>query len=546
MVVAPAKAGRREWIGLAMLALPTLLVSMDLTVLHLAVPDLSEDLRPSSTQLLWIVDIYGFMIAGWMVTAGTVGDHIGRRRLLLYGAAAFAGASVLAAFSHSAEMLIVTRGLLGIAGATLMPSTMALIRNMFHDEVQRSRAIGIWMTSFMVGATLGPLVGGALLDAFWWGAVFLMGVPVMVLLLVFGPKLLPEYRTDDAGRVDFVSALLSLIAVLAVVYGIKQIAEQGPTPVAAAVIVAGALAGWAFVRRQRAGADPLLDLALFSTARFNIAIVALLLNSGVMMGINFFAAQYLQLVHGLPPLEAGLWTLPMTLAGIPVALLTPSVARHVRPAFVMAFGLLVAAVGFGIITQVDATGLAVLVTGTVVLFVGLAAMGVLGTDMAVSAAPPERAGSASAVTSTGNELGGALGLAILGSIGSAVYRDGIAGSDLGALPADATESAGESLGGAVRAAAELPQQLSGDLLDTARAAFLDSLHAVALTCAVVVTVLAVAVAILLRNTGRRTGPEDPSQASPETAKDIGLPSQAPADDDASHADHPVNQPQTTG
>ncbi|MFD3700835.1 MFS transporter [Streptomyces sp. NPDC058646] len=516
MVVAPAKAGRREWIGLAMLALPTLLVSMDLTVLHLAVPDLSEDLRPSSTQLLWIVDIYGFMIAGWMVTAGTVGDHIGRRRLLLYGAAAFAGASVLAAFSTSAEMLIVTRGLLGIAGATLMPSTMALIRNMFHDEVQRSRAIGIWMTSFMVGATLGPLVGGALLDAFWWGAVFLMGVPVMVLLLVFGPKMLPEYRTDDAGRVDFVSALLSLIAVLAVVYGIKQIAEQGPTLAAAAAVVAGALAGVAFVRRQRASSDPLLDLALFSTARFNTAIVALLLNSAVMMGINFFAAQYLQLVHGLPPLEAGLWTLPMTLAGIPVALLTPSVARRIRPAYVMAFGLLVAAAGFGIITQVDVSGLAVLVTGTVVLFVGLAAMGVLGTDMAVSAAPPERAGAASAVTSTGNELGGALGLAVLGSIGSAVYRDGIADSDLGAVPAEATASAGESLGGAVRASAELPQQLSGDLLDSARAAFLDSLHAVALTCAVVVTVLAVAVAVLLRNTGRPAGPPDLPQDSPDT------------------------------
>ncbi|MFE0048163.1 MFS transporter [Streptomyces albireticuli] len=519
MVVAPAKAGRREWIGLAMLALPTLLVSMDLTVLHLAVPALTEDLRPSGTELLWIVDVYGFLIAGSLVTAGTLGDRIGRRKLLLFGAAAFGAMSVLAAFATSPATLIVARGLLGVAGATLMPSTMALIRNMFHDEVQRSRAIGIWMTSFMAGATLGPLVGGALLNAFWWGSVFLMGVPVMALLLVFGPKLLPEYRAEEAGRVDLVSALMSLVAVLAVVFGVKRAAEHGVTVLSAAVFVAGLLVGWAFVRRQRGAAEPLLDLSLFKNARFNLAVLALVLNTGVMMGINFFAAQYLQLVHGLSPLDAGLWTLPMTLAGIPVALLTPNLARRVRPAYIMAAGLLVAAAGFLIITQVDESGLPVLVCGTVVMFMGLSAMGVLGTTMAVSATRPEEAGAASAITSTGNELGGALGLAVLGSIGSAVYRAGT--EDSAGIPTDLAGSAKESLGGAVQAVTYLPRQVGDRVLEAARSAFLDSLHVVALVCAVVVVLLAAAVAVLLRDTGRQDGSQDGTDGGTDGGTDAG-------------------------
>ncbi|MGW0549107.1 MFS transporter [Streptomyces altiplanensis] len=538
-VQAPPKAGKREWIGLAMLALPTLLVSMDLTVLHLAVPDLSEDLSPTSTQLLWIVDIYGFMIAGWLVTAGTLGDRIGRRRLLLAGAAAFGVASVLAAFSTSAEMLIVTRGILGVAGATLMPSTMALIRNMFHDDVERSRAIGVWMTSFMVGGTLGPLVGGVLLDAFWWGAVFLMGVPVMLLLLVLGPKLLPEYRSTEAtGPLDITSAVLSLVAVLSVVYGVKQAAEHGVGPAAVGLVVVGALVGWAFVRRQRSSRDPLLDLRLFDNARFSVALVALTVNTGVMMGLSFYAAQYLQLVVGLSPLEAGLWTLPMTIAGIPAALLTPSLVRHVRPAYVMAAGLLVAAVGFALVTQVDGSGLAVLVTGTVVMFVGLAVMGVLGTDMAVGAAPPEQAGAASAVTETGNELGGALGLALLGSIGSAVYSSRIGDSSLSGVPDAAAEAAQGSLGGAVAVVGDLPARIGDGLLEASRGAFVSSLHVVALVCCALVVALAVAVAVLLRGVGRQTAEGPEAASAPEPATD----GPAPATDvPVPAADSPVDR-----
>src|SRR5687768_13525191 len=227
MTMTPARAGKREWIGLAAIALPCLLYAMDLTVLNLAVPKLSADLKPSSTQLLWIIDIYGFLVAGSLITMGTLGDRIGRRRLLMIGAVAFGVASVLAAFSRSAEMLIATRAVLGLAGATLAPSTLSLIRNMFLDADQRRVAIGVWITSYSVGAAIGPLVGGVLLEHFRWGSVFLIGVPVMVLLLVIGPSLLPEYRDPNAGRLDLLSAAMSLAAVLLVIYGLKKTAEDG-------------------------------------------------------------------------------------------------------------------------------------------------------------------------------------------------------------------------------------------------------------------------------------------------------------------------------
>lgn len=279
------RAGRHEWIGLAVIALPCMLYSMDLTVLNLAVPSLSADLKPSSTELLWIVDIYGFLVAGSLITMGTLGDRIGRRKLLLIGAAAFGTASVFAAFSTSAAMLIATRALQGVAAATLAPSTLSLIRNMFPDPAQRTVAISVWIMSFSAGAAIGPLIGGVLLEHFRWGSVFLINVPVMLLLLAIGPVLLPEFRDPDAGRLDPLSAAQSLAAVLAVIYGLKRIAEGGPSWFAALSIVFGLAVGAAFLRRQRKLADPLIDLKLF---RFPA------ISAGIAIGVAILAAALLR------------------------------------------------------------------------------------------------------------------------------------------------------------------------------------------------------------------------------------------------------------
>jgi DHA2 family multidrug resistance protein-like MFS transporter len=400
--VATRRAGRREWIGLAVIALPCLLATMDLEVLNLAIPALTADLQPSSAQLLWIIDIYGFMVAGSLITMGTLGDRIGRRKLLLIGAAAFGATSVLAAFSTSAEMLIAARALLGVAGATLAPSTLSLIRNMFADPGQRTVAIAVWATSFSVGAAIGPLLGGLLLEWFWWGSVFLLAVPVMVLLLLVGPVLLPEYRDPDAGRLDLGSAAMSLVSVLAVIYGLKQLAQEGLGWEPALTVLAGLAVGVAFVHRQRILADPLVDLSLFASRLFSASLATFALSLFVAFGTFLFVAQYLQLVLGLSPLEAGLWTLPSAAGLVAGSMLTPLLARRARPATVMAAGLALAAVGFGLLTLVDgSSGLGVVVAASVVFSVGVAPVGTLATDLMVGAAPPERAGSAAAISETG-------------------------------------------------------------------------------------------------------------------------------------------------
>jgi MFS transporter, DHA2 family, multidrug resistance protein len=498
-VPAPATAGRREWIGLAVIALPCLVYAMDLTVLNLALPALSEDLQPSSSQLLWIVDIYGFLVAGLLITMGTLGDRIGRRRLLLIGAAAFGLASVIAALSTSAEMLIAARGLLGVAGATLAPSTLSLIRNMFNHPPQRTFAIGVWITSFSAGAAVGPLIGGLLLERFWWGSVFLPALPVMGLLLVVGPRLLPEYRDPDAGRVDLISAAASLVAVLAVIYGLKQLAQDGVGWTAALSIVAGLAVGAAFVRRQLRLADPLIDLRLFRVPAFNAALTANTFGFFVNFGIAVFLAQYLQLVLGLSPFEAGLWTVPYAGAFIVGSLLTPLLVRRTRPGLVIAGGLGLAGFGFAVLTQLDGeSALATLVSGSVVFALGLAPVYTLAADMMVGAAPPERAGAAAGISETSSEFGGALGIAVLGTIGTAVYRGQIDDTVPAGLPPEVAEPARDTLGAAVAAGNELPGQVAPELVDAAREAFTQALQVAATFSAAVVIGAALLAAALLQ------------------------------------------------
>ena len=471
---------------------------MDLTVLNLAVPQLSADLKPSAAELLWIVDIYGFLVAGSLITMGTLGDRIGRRRLLLIGAGAFGLASVLAAFANSAATLIAARALLGVAGATLAPSTLSLIRNMFHDPEQRTFAIGVWVTSYSVGGVIGPLLGGVLLQWFWWGSVFLLAVPVMVLLLAVGPVLLPEYRDPQAGRIDLVSAALSLIAVLAVIYGLKQIAEAGLGWLPILSVAAGLAVGIAFVRRQRKLADPLIDLRLFRSPAFSAALAINILGVFIAFGTFLFIAQYLQLVLGLSPLAAGLWTVPSSLAFIVGSMLVPRLVRRIRPPFVMAGGLSLAAVGLAIVAQAAGTnGLPAVIGGFVVLSLGLSPVFILTTDLIVGAAPPERAGAAAAISETGSEFGGALGIAVLGSIVTAVYRGAMAEAVPPAVPAEAAQAAQNTLGGAVGVAAQLPGQVGAALLDAAREAFTQSLEVTAAICAVVAVAGAILAALML-------------------------------------------------
>jgi DHA2 family multidrug resistance protein-like MFS transporter len=497
-VVAP-RAGTREWVGLGVIAIACVLYVMDLTVLHLAVPAISADLRPSSAQLLWIIDVYGFMVAGSLITMGTLGDRIGRRRLLMIGAGAFGAASVLAAFSTTSEMLIATRALLGIAGATLAPSTLSLIRNMFLDPHQRTVAIGIWITSFSAGAAIGPLLGGVVLEFFWWGAVFLLAVPVMGLLLVLGPRFLPEYRDPDAGRPDLPSAGLSLLAVLAVIFGLKQIAQDGFAWLPTAFIVAGLLLGVVFVRRQRTLRDPLIDLELFKSREFSASLATYGIGIFIAFGGYLFLPQFLQLVRGLSPLEAGLWTLPWALAFVVGSNITPPIARRIPHATVMSVGLLFAALGFVMFTQIDATtGFWYISAASVVMSLGSAPMFTLTNDLIIGTAPPERAGAAAGLSETAAEFGGALGIAIFGSIGLALYRGGIADAIPSGLSVEAAANARDTLGGALEVAGLLPGRVGQAFVDTARDAFTRGLHIATAVSAVGAVLLALFVIATLR------------------------------------------------
>ncbi|HEX4403462.1 MAG TPA: MFS transporter [Polyangia bacterium] len=490
------KAGRREWIGLAVIALPCLLYAMDLTVLNLALPRISEDLRPSSAELLWIVDIYGFFVAGLLITMGSLGDRIGRRRLLLLGAAGFGVASVLAALSRTTWMLIGARALLGVAGATLAPSTLSLIRTMFLDARQRAVAIGVWFSSYSVGSAVGPVLGGLMLQRFWWGSVFLLGVPVMALLLVVGPRLLPEYRDPAPRRTDLPSALLSLLAVLSLIYGVKAIAQDGLGWPSVVAIAAGVALAVAFARRQRRLVDPLIDLELFRVRAFSASLAIYLLGTLVAFGSYVLIGQYLQLVLGLSPLAAGLWLLPWSVGFIVGSTVTPALARRVRPALVMGVGFAAATVGLVVIAQVS--GAASLLVGTIVFSLGLAPAVTVGTNLIVGTAPRERAGAAAAISETSAELGGALGIAILGSIGTAIYRGDMARAALAGVPEATRLAARDTVGGATSAAAQLPGALGARLLETARASFTHTLHVTLVICAVLSALTAVVAVVLLR------------------------------------------------
>ncbi len=413
----------REWIGLAILAIPCILYAMDLTVLNLAIPSLSGDVKPGAAQLLWIVDAYGFMAAGWLLTMGTLGDRIGRRKLLFIGSAIFGIVSVGATFARSAELLIAARALLGVASAAMAPSTLSLISNMFHDDRERTFAVSIWVASFSFGGAIGPAVGGLILAHFSWPAVFAVPVPFLALLLLVGPVVLPEYRNPAPGRLDLSSAGLSLAAVLPVIHGVKLFAEGGNSFWAASAIVLGCGFGLLFVRRQARLTDPLLDLRLFGRPGVSAALGLNLLDFFVGFGILLLVAQYLQLVLGLTPLQAGLWSMPAGFGSVFGSLLTSPMLKVMRPAYVLSSGLALGSAALVAMTYaVGAHSLILVVVGSVLLSIGTAPGTAIIADLVVSAAPQERSGAASALSETTAEFGGALGIALLGSLATFVYR----------------------------------------------------------------------------------------------------------------------------
>ncbi|WP_104202835.1 MFS transporter [Billgrantia saliphila] len=454
-------AGIREWAGLAVLALPTLLLGLDVTILYLALPAMAVDLQPNSTQALWIMDAYGFMIAGFLITMGTLGDRIGRRRLLLIGALAFATASVIAAYATSATMLIAARAALGVAGATLMPSTLALISNLFGVARQRALAIGIWATMFALGMAAGPVVGGLLLDRFWWGAAFLIAVPVVGVLLVAAPLLLPEHRAITHGRLDLVSVLLSLMAILLAIYGLKEMARVGWAPAPAVSLVTGVGLAILFVRRQYRLAHPLLDMRLFASRTFSAALLVLLIGLIGVAGVMLLVTQYLQLVAGLSPWVAGLWMGPPALMMVAAGIAAPLIARRVRPGHVVAGALALSAPGYWLLVGVDISpeGVGVAVAGFSLVYLGLGTLAALGTDLVVSSAPADRAGSAAAMSEMVQELGVALGVALLGSLATFVYRTRMSESNLDDLPFEVAGVVEEGLWGAVSATGHLPAEI---------------------------------------------------------------------------------------
>jgi MFS transporter, DHA2 family, multidrug resistance protein len=498
-VTTTARAGRKEWIALGVLALPLLLVSMDVSVLYFAVPFISQDLGATATQQLWIFDIYGFVLAGLLITMGALGDRIGRRRLLIFGAAAFGAASLGAAYVQSPEQLIAARALLGIGGATLMPSTLALIRNMFHDPAERGKAVAFWSAIMMGGISLGPVLSGLLLEHFWWGSVFLINTPAMVLLLILAPVLLPEFKSPATGRFDLLSSALSLAAVLPVIYGIKKIAADGVDGVRVASILVGLVIGVAFVFRQRTSPAPILDLSMFRNRALSGAVAANTVASLAIIGNAVFMTQYLQLVLGMSPLKAALWALVPSVGVAAAAPFGAAMAQRFGKGPVLSAAFVLGAAGFAIITQVHPSSPLVLVMiGAGVLAAGTVVVMSMVTEVVIGAVAPERAGSAAALNETCAEFGGALGIAILGSIGTAAYRSNLDGHLPAGLPAEAAHGAREGVAVATEVAAGIPGRLGEQVLEVARDSFSHSMNVVAVVGCVLLVLTAGLVGTLLR------------------------------------------------
>ncbi|MBR8743913.1 MFS transporter [Nocardiopsis sp. MG754419] len=484
-------SSRRSWAGLSVLCLPTAVLALDMSVLYLALPHISAALGADATDELWILDVYPLLIAGLLVPMGGLGDRIGRRRLLLGGAAVFAVVSMVAAFSANAGMLIAARAALGVAGATLMPTTLGLLHALFPDPRRRRTAIAVWSSAFMTGFATGPLIGGALLEAFWWGAVFLPAVPVMVLLLVTGPTLLPECRRTESGRFDPLSAVLFLTGLLPLVHGLKEFAHGGSWWTASVAVGVGLLAVVAFVRRQYRLDDPLLDPRLLTDRTVATALLLLLSGPAVIGGLTLFVPQYLQLTRGLTALQAGAAIAPAALGLIVGALVAPTAARRFPTGVVIGTGLALGCGGLLMVAFGVTASPVWVIVGLTVVYLGSGPCDALGTDLVVGAAPPGEAGSAGAAGETASELGTGLGIALLGTLGTAVYQSRVVGSWPAELPGEVAVAAGASLSEARSVLETLDADRAEVLARVVEAAFASGVRTVSLVGAVITACLAV-------------------------------------------------------
>lgn len=495
------RAPWRDWLALGLLMFPVLLVAVDNTALTFALPEIARSLQTSGVQLLWIVDAYPLVLAALLVAMGSLGDTVGRRRLLLIGSVGFAAVSAITAFAPSAEYLIAGRAALGFFGAMLMPSTLSLIRNIFPEPNRRRLAVAIWAAGFSGGAALGPIFGGWLVEHFWWGAILLVAVPIMLPLLVFGPVVIPESRDPKPGKVDVPSVLLSMLVMVPVVYGIKELATEGFSALPLAIIMFGLAMGAVFVRRQNRLASPMLDMSLFRNSVFSTAIVANVLALFSFNGFILFLAQHLQLLEGMSPSASGVAMIPALLATVIAGLLVVPLVRKVRPGLVVAGGLALSATGYALVTFGNHSGgPALLLAALLILALGVGAAETISNDLILGSVPAEKSGAAAAVSETGYELGSLLGTAVLGSILTASYQHNLSlpAEVAGQASGSATHLAGETLAGAVELAGTLPGPLAETVLATARAAFDSGVHITAAIALGLMAAAAVSAGVILR------------------------------------------------
>ncbi len=464
------KAIRRDWAGLAVLMLPVLLISIDGTVMNLALPEISLEFGSSGTLLLWIIDAYSLVLAGLLVTMGSLADRFGRRRMLLIGATGFGVVSVLVAFASAGIHLVAIRALLGFFGAMLMPATLSLIRNMFEDRQQRRLALAVWASCFSAGAALGPVIGGILLRYFSWHSVFLIAVPLLIPMLILTPLVVSESKDPNPGPASVLNVILSLFTLAPLVYAIKVFTTEGFVAPGVMALTISLVAGIWFTLRQLTSEVPMLDLRLFQNVPFTGAVLTNLLSVFALAGFLYFVSQHLQLVLGLEPLEAGLTLLPGTLIMMISGLAVVAVAKRVPVNKIVSLAVLLVAISYALFAVVGQNAGAVVIGGLFCLLaIGPGAAETLTNDMIISAVPANKAGAASAISETAYEVGAALGTAVLGSILVATYRSSVvipAG-----LSAEQAELAQETLGGAVVVSEQLPSSLGESLLHSAHAAF---------------------------------------------------------------------------